>query len=181
MPMIPDNLPSIGKATVVLLRQKGVSTAYDVLNRGEAGHDGIPGLGPAKWAVLWDWAYNNADIHERMAIVEGWLAVIPGAVVTNYGWEGWTIRRSGYAFSAFLNEEWLMSGPDLTDRDRQRIDQRLDQIEAAERDRIQVAQQEQAERQRLEAAEARRQTVTTLVIGIVLALAAWVAYSFLHK
>ena len=54
---------------MTLLRQHGVETAKDVVERGEDGHGEknragglpIPGFGPAKWAVLYAWADAARD------------------------------------------------------------------------------------------------------------------------
>lgn len=67
---IPAGLPTIGKATMTLLRSKGVSTAWQVISAGEDGYRAVPGLGPAKWAVLRDWALTALSFTERRRLLE---------------------------------------------------------------------------------------------------------------
>lgn len=69
MPDIPEGLPTIGKATLALLRSKGVKDAWSIVMRGTDGHDGIPGLGPAKWAVLYEWAQSALTLDERQRLL----------------------------------------------------------------------------------------------------------------
>jgi hypothetical protein len=64
MSSIPSGLPTIGPASVILLSQQGINSAADVLRRGTDGHDGLPGMGPAKWAVLWQWACSSLSAED---------------------------------------------------------------------------------------------------------------------
>jgi hypothetical protein len=61
---IPKVLPMIGPGTLVLLAQHGVTTAYDVL---APDRPDIPGVGPAKWAVLKEWASQQSPDTEQVA------------------------------------------------------------------------------------------------------------------
>lgn len=66
---LPAKLPSLGAASMTLLRQHGVNNAKDVVERGRDGHGEtnragattIPGFGPAKWAMLYGWADAARD------------------------------------------------------------------------------------------------------------------------
>lgn len=68
---VPLGLPSIGPATVTLLEQCGVATAYDVLNLVRVHRDDAPsrlnGVGPARWAVLLKWAKQQKPDLARLA------------------------------------------------------------------------------------------------------------------
>lgn len=70
MPDIPEGLPTIGKATLTLLRSQGVTDALSVVRRGASGYEGIPGLGPAKWSVLTEWARAALTHEERKLLAE---------------------------------------------------------------------------------------------------------------
>ncbi len=65
MTTIPDGLPTIGKATIILLRQNGFETAMSLIEAGSEGHARVPGVGPAKWAVLLDWAQGALTFDQR--------------------------------------------------------------------------------------------------------------------
>ena len=70
MSSIPSGLPTIGPASVILLSQQGINSAADVLRRGIDGHEGLPGMGPAKWAVLWQWASASVSVDDIRAEME---------------------------------------------------------------------------------------------------------------
>ena len=79
MANIPDSLPTIGKATLVLLRQHGCTTSRDVVAIESSSDAQIPGVGPVKWAVLMDWARRALDFHERVQILDDYVAALTTA------------------------------------------------------------------------------------------------------
>lgn len=63
MTPIPSGLPSIGPATLTQLRRGGVATAFDVI---KPTRPSVEGVGPARWAVLEDWAERQAPDRARL-------------------------------------------------------------------------------------------------------------------
>ncbi len=77
MPAIPEGLPTIGKATLILLRQHGVDDAFAVITADDDKRQAVPGVGPAKWAVLDHWARTAMDLGDRVRIIELYEAELP--------------------------------------------------------------------------------------------------------
>ncbi len=63
MTPIPSGLPTIGPATMTLLRMNRVTTAFDVL---KPTRPSVENVGPARWAVLEDWAKAQAPDRGRL-------------------------------------------------------------------------------------------------------------------
>jgi hypothetical protein len=107
--LIPGNLPSIGKATLTLLRSKGVETARDIYDRGAEGHTNIPGLGPAKWAVLEDWMWDALTFEDRVDIVV--KAMAPGSTDSS----GWRSAKAAhwdpYRHEPYISEQGRTYNP----------------------------------------------------------------------
>lgn len=161
MPEIPSGLPSLGQATLVLLRQWGVATAKDVILRGITGHEGLPGLGPAKWAVLWDWALRNADFGERMRLLENRI---------------WTDLHNPWNFESktghLLTRDWYSRSDSLSDDECARLAAQFDAIESANAARN-AAQKEKFRQEEAAASERQMAIFVGMFIALGLGLAAY--------
>lgn len=64
---IPDNLPQIGPATLAVLKRRGLSDNYALLEEREYWLSQVAGIGPGRAAILMNWAETTApEEHGRL-------------------------------------------------------------------------------------------------------------------
>ena len=140
MPTIPEGLPGIGKATITLLRVRGIGTAHDALALGEAGHEGIPGVGHAKWAVLLDWSKRNAELEERMRLLDDWVAHLQQ---NRFAAE---LLSCGVRSRPFGYGDWILSGDSIDSSQSVQLRSRLEQVDLMESNLVAAYRRAQAAR-----------------------------------
>lgn len=128
---IPEGLPSIGPATLTVLRRNGYATARDVLNTAMEQQEppSIAGVGPARWAVVLDWAEGALSMAEREALLRAsFERNAKSTAEWNLVWDG---ERSGQ-----LNK--VATHTSMSDEERVHLVSFCNALRASDGDRVQA-------------------------------------------
>jgi len=158
-PGLPDDIPTVGRGTITLLKQHGITSALDIVRKGFAGHKSLSGVGPAKWALLTDWARRSLTLDDCLKIIRN-ASEYRDTIEWANAYELYDGRKTSleHRHEYVIDQDWFRSGNWLDESDRavlmdtlrhwdearQRVREKLEEDKAqVAKDKAQVASAQQ--------------------------------------